>query len=192
MASETRHIGRGSCLACPCACSSAGLPPGLALPPQLLTFLQPLYSSLLPSTCHGHHRTCCPAPPHPPWQVPCSSVLPCYTVCYTSPPATDPAAPAPPPAGALLQDKELKLLPTEQTYSRVAGVWNLSSEQGNLGTFYITNVRLVWFANLTDNFNVSVPYMQVCDRLPRWRCCCRGTASSAGCAHAVACRCGSG
>ncbi len=65
------------------------------------------------------------------------------------------------PAGALLQDKELKLLPAEQTYSRVAGVWNLSSEQGNLGTFYITNVRLVWFANLTDNFNVSVPYMQV-------------------------------
>jgi hypothetical protein len=26
-------------------------------------------------------------------------------------------------------DRELKLLPQEQTYSRVNGVWNLSSEQ---------------------------------------------------------------
>lgn len=36
-----------------------------------------------------------------------------------------------------------------------SGVWNLSSDQGNLGTFYITNVRIVWFANLAENFNVS-------------------------------------
>jgi hypothetical protein len=31
--------------------------------------------------------------------------------------------------GALIADRELKLLPQEQTYSRVNGVWNLSSEQ---------------------------------------------------------------
>ncbi len=43
--------------------------------------------------------------------------------------------------GALIQDKELRLLPLEQTFSRVNGVWNLSSEQGNLGTFFISNVR---------------------------------------------------
>ncbi|GFH18884.1 BBS5 protein, partial [Haematococcus lacustris] len=31
--------------------------------------------------------------------------------------------------GALIADRELRLLPQEQTYSRVNGVWNLSSEQ---------------------------------------------------------------
>ena len=33
--------------------------------------------------------------------------------------------------------------------------------QGNLGTFYITNVRLVWHANMNDSFNVSIPYLQM-------------------------------
>ena len=46
-------------------------------------------------------------------------------------------------------------------YNKVDGVWNLSSDQGNLGTFFITNVRVVWHANLAENFNVSIPYLQV-------------------------------
>eukprot|EP00793_Prasinoderma_coloniale_P001062 PRCOL_00006053-RA len=62
---------------------------------------------------------------------------------------------------AIIHEKQLRLLPHEEVYSTVPGVWNLSSEQGNLGTFVITNVRLVWFANLSDGFNVSVPYMQM-------------------------------
>lgn len=33
--------------------------------------------------------------------------------------------------------------------------------QGNLGTFFISNVRVVWYANLAENFNVSIPYLQV-------------------------------
>lgn len=45
--------------------------------------------------------------------------------------------------------------------SQVEGVWNLSSDQGNLGCFFLTNVRLVWHANLAQNFNVSIPYMQM-------------------------------
>jgi Bardet-Biedl syndrome 5 protein len=45
--------------------------------------------------------------------------------------------------GAIIQDKELKQLPLEQTYNKVNGVWNLSSDQGNLGTFFVTNIRLV-------------------------------------------------
>ena len=45
--------------------------------------------------------------------------------------------------------------------NQVPGVWNLSSDQGNLGTFFITNVRLVWHANLAENFNVSIPYLQM-------------------------------
>eukprot|EP00946_MAST-07B_sp_MAST-7B-sp1_P000718 g718.t1 len=63
--------------------------------------------------------------------------------------------------GALLQNKQLNLLPLEQVYHKVTGVWNLSSDQGNLGTFFITNVRLVWHANLAENFNVSIPYAQM-------------------------------
>ena len=63
--------------------------------------------------------------------------------------------------GAIIKDKSLILLPNEQLYNKVAGVWNLSSDQGNLGTFFITNVRLVWHANLAENFNVSIPYLQM-------------------------------
>jgi Bardet-Biedl syndrome 5 protein len=63
--------------------------------------------------------------------------------------------------GAIIRDKSLILLPDEEVYSKVPGVWNLSSDQGNLGTFFITNVRLVWHANLAENFNVSIPYLQM-------------------------------
>ena len=63
--------------------------------------------------------------------------------------------------GAIIRDKTLNLLPHEQVFKHVQGVWNLSSDQGNLGTFYITNVRMVWHANLAENFNVSIPYLQM-------------------------------
>ena len=63
--------------------------------------------------------------------------------------------------GAIIKDKTLILLPQENVYSKIEGVWNLSSDQGNLGSFFITNVRLVWHANLAENFNVSIPYMQI-------------------------------
>ncbi len=33
--------------------------------------------------------------------------------------------------------------------------------QGNLGTFFVTNVRLVWHANINETFNVSIPYLQM-------------------------------
>ena len=63
--------------------------------------------------------------------------------------------------GAIIKNKSLILLPNEQMYNKVQGVWNLSSDQGNLGTFFITNVRLVWHASLAENFNVSIPYLQM-------------------------------
>ena len=53
------------------------------------------------------------------------------------------------------------LLPHEEVFSKYNGVMNLSAEQGNLGTFFITNVRLVWFAQLSENFNVSCPWVQL-------------------------------
>ena len=63
--------------------------------------------------------------------------------------------------GAIIKNKGLIMLPNEQLYNKVNGVWNLSSDQGNLGTFFISNVRLVWHANLAENFNVSIPYLQM-------------------------------
>merc|ERR1712139_77 len=63
--------------------------------------------------------------------------------------------------GAIIKDKELVRLPQEQIYEKMNGIWNLSSDQGNLGCFIITNVRIVWFAILAENFNVSIPSLQV-------------------------------
>lgn len=63
--------------------------------------------------------------------------------------------------GAIIKDKQLQILPQEHVYNKVVGVWNLSSDQGNLGTFFITSVRVVWHANLAENFNVSIPYLQM-------------------------------
>ena len=63
--------------------------------------------------------------------------------------------------GALLRDKQLKVLPQEAIINTVNGVWNLSSDQGNLGTAIISNVRFVWYANMNDHFNISIPYLQI-------------------------------
>lgn len=63
--------------------------------------------------------------------------------------------------GATVKDQQLIVLPQEKIYNKLSGVWNLSSDQGNLGTLYITNVRAVWFAGMAENFNVSIPYLQM-------------------------------
>lgn len=63
--------------------------------------------------------------------------------------------------GSVIKDGTLMLLPMEEVYSKYTGIMNLSSDQGNLGTFYFTNVRMVWHADLANNFNVSCPYMQM-------------------------------
>ena len=62
---------------------------------------------------------------------------------------------------AIISEKQLILLPGEQIYSKYNGVWNLSADSGNLGQFVITNVRIVWFASLTESFNVSLPWVAV-------------------------------
>ncbi|CAH0562490.1 unnamed protein product [Brassicogethes aeneus] len=63
--------------------------------------------------------------------------------------------------GAVVYNKQLKILPLEQVFSTIHGVWNLSSDQGSLGTLIVTNVRLVWFADMNEAFNVSLPYLQI-------------------------------
>ncbi|XP_037923710.1 Bardet-Biedl syndrome 5 protein homolog isoform X2 [Hermetia illucens] len=63
--------------------------------------------------------------------------------------------------GAIVQSGQLVILPQEQVYSNFQGVWNLSSDQGNLGSFIITNIRMVWFADVNESFNISLPYMHM-------------------------------
>uniref|UniRef100_A0A1A9UR47 BBSome complex member BBS5 PH domain-containing protein n=1 Tax=Glossina austeni TaxID=7395 RepID=A0A1A9UR47_GLOAU len=63
--------------------------------------------------------------------------------------------------GAILQAGQLIILPREQVITKVQGVWNLSSDQGNLGTFVITNIRIVWYADANDTFNITLPYIQI-------------------------------
>lgn len=48
-----------------------------------------------------------------------------------------------------------------QVINKVNGVWNLSSDQGNLGCFVVTNIRIVWYADANETFNISLPYMQI-------------------------------
>lgn len=61
----------------------------------------------------------------------------------------------------ILSEGQLNILQQEQLYNRMNGIYNLSSDQGNIGTFIITNVRLVWFADSNESFNISLPYMQI-------------------------------
>ena len=61
----------------------------------------------------------------------------------------------------ITESQKLRLLPLEQIVSTINGVWNLSSDHGNLGTMIITNVRVVWYANMNDQFNLSLPYIEI-------------------------------
>ncbi|GMR42704.1 hypothetical protein PMAYCL1PPCAC_12899 [Pristionchus mayeri] len=61
------------------------------------------------------------------------------------------------------EDGRLRILPGEQQIDRIEGVWNLSSEQGNLGVMICTNLRVVWFATMSVGYNVSIPYMQLAE-----------------------------
>ena len=64
--------------------------------------------------------------------------------------------------GAIFAEKQqLRMLEDEEIHSKTNGVWNVSGETGNLGTFVITNVKVVWFANLAPTFNVSIPFIQI-------------------------------
>lgn len=62
---------------------------------------------------------------------------------------------------AVIHNKQLRMLPLEQVFSTLSGVWNLSSDQGSLGTFIVSNVRFVWYADMNEGFNISLPYLQI-------------------------------
>jgi Bardet-Biedl syndrome 5 protein len=63
--------------------------------------------------------------------------------------------------GAIIrpEDRAVVLLPRERVFTQLDGVWNLANDSGNLGACTVTSQRFVWRANLTENFNVSIPYL---------------------------------
>eukprot|EP00906_Rhabdomonas_costata_P036241 RCo050881 len=63
--------------------------------------------------------------------------------------------------GAIAREKELIALPKEQVFTKTQGVFNLSSDQAVVGTFVVTSVRVVWFSDFSENFSVSIPYLQL-------------------------------
>ena len=54
-----------------------------------------------------------------------------------------------------------QILREEKIYSEVSGVWNLSADQGSLGKFIFTSVRVIWVAETNNLFNVSLPWVQL-------------------------------
>ncbi|KAL0818743.1 hypothetical protein ABMA28_008071 [Loxostege sticticalis] len=63
--------------------------------------------------------------------------------------------------GAIIHGKQLRMLPQEKICLHEHSIWNLSSDSGNLGTLVVTNVRVVWYAEINDAFNVSMPYITI-------------------------------
>ncbi|ELK04678.1 Bardet-Biedl syndrome 5 protein like protein [Pteropus alecto] len=62
---------------------------------------------------------------------------------------------------ALIQNKQLRLLPQEHVYDKINGVWNLSSDQVLCKRLMKLLGQIVWHANMNDSFNVSIPYLQI-------------------------------
>ena len=61
----------------------------------------------------------------------------------------------------IIQDKQLILLKNEEIFSNYPNVWNLSSSSSNIGSIFVTNIRIVWFSTLAENFNISLPWIQI-------------------------------
>ncbi|CAL8084474.1 unnamed protein product [Calicophoron daubneyi] len=62
---------------------------------------------------------------------------------------------------SLFDNGKLILLPREKLFEKIDGVWNLSSDQGNLGILHVTNIRVLWSSTLNAYFNISLPYLHL-------------------------------
>lgn len=69
--------------------------------------------------------------------------------------------------GFLTQDKNLIMLPEEQILNKISAVSNLQSDQAVAGVLYITNVRITWFSNNIENYNLSLPWIQIKNLKPK-------------------------
>nr|CAD2168598.1 unnamed protein product [Meloidogyne enterolobii] len=75
----------------------------------------------------------------------------------------------------LNSEEKLILLSLETQCDRIDGVWNLSSDQGNLGIMIITNIRVVWYAALNRSimyqfhiYNSKVVVSEIQDLAMHW------------------------
>lgn len=53
------------------------------------------------------------------------------------------------------------MLEDESVFLKEQGVWNVGIEKGNVGAMQLTNVRIVWFREMSVNLNVSIPWIQI-------------------------------
>lgn len=56
---------------------------------------------------------------------------------------------------------QLALYDKENIIKQYPNVWNLGKNEGKLGRFYFTNIRVVWISNTNENFNISIPYVRI-------------------------------
>ena len=59
------------------------------------------------------------------------------------------------------KEKKLDLLLDEEVSSKYNNISFVSSDQNYIGTLITSNIRLVWFCNTIENFNLSIPWIQM-------------------------------
>ncbi|EGD78614.1 hypothetical protein PTSG_01591 [Salpingoeca rosetta] len=61
-------------------------------------------------------------------------------------------------SSTLVSDDRVAVLPDEEIFDTLDGVWNLSGDKGELGTMVVSNIRCIWYSDLDPRFNVTIPY----------------------------------
>ena len=70
---------------------------------------------------------------------------------------------------ALFEGNELIMLKEEKVYSKVTGVWNLSADQGSLGNFILTSVRVTEVTETESLIEENARPILTCWE-SRWNC----------------------
>lgn len=61
----------------------------------------------------------------------------------------------------LKDDNTVALLPGERMISSRGNVWSVAEDQGTVGTFVLTNIRLMWYSVVAATYTISLPYLQL-------------------------------
>ena len=59
------------------------------------------------------------------------------------------------------KEKKLDLLLDEEILKKYNNISFVSSDQNYIGTLITSNIRLVWFCNTIENYNLSIPWIQM-------------------------------
>ena len=59
------------------------------------------------------------------------------------------------------KEKKLDLLLDEEISTKYNNISFVSSDQNYIGTLITSNIRLVWFCNTIENYNLSIPWIQI-------------------------------